>query len=74
VYVKIVASCKGGTFFETQCINFGVFDKFFGVGLYYAKTSTKANHAYNKDYRPPVPIAMTRCLDLHAGSLPGLSY
>jgi len=21
VYVKIIASCKGGTFFETQCIN-----------------------------------------------------
>jgi len=50
-------------------VNFGIFDKKSGVGVYYTKTPTKASPAYIKDYRPPVPIAMTGCLDLHAGSL-----
>jgi len=49
VYVKIIASCKGGTFFETQCTSYYISDN--GINHKLNKTEPTKGLGVTFDYR-----------------------
>jgi len=53
VYVKIIASCKGGTFFETQCTSYYISDN--GINHTLNKTEPTKGLGVTFDYRLTFP-------------------